>query len=71
VYTSVGCNGAGISKQTVAGTTLADLASGVDNPLVADMLALGQPNYLPPSPVLDLGVNAYLLKERWLGRHEV
>ena len=71
VYTSVGCNGAGISKQTVAGTTLADLASGVDNPLVTDMLALGQPNYLPPSPVLDLGVNAYLLKERWLGRHEV
>ncbi|MBT3068481.1 FAD-binding oxidoreductase [Rhodoferax sp. U11-2br] len=71
VYTSVGCNGAGISKQTVAGTTLADLASGVDNPLVADMLALGQPSHLPPRPVLDLGVNAYLLKERWLGRREV
>ena len=71
VYAAVGCNGAGISKQTVAGTTLADLASGVDNPLIADMQALGQPNYVPPRPLLDLGVKAYLLKERWLGRHGV
>ena len=71
VYAAVGCNGAGISKQTVAGTTLADFASGVDNPLIADMQALGRPNYVPPRPVLDLGVNAYLLKERWLGRRGV
>lgn len=71
VYAAVGCNGAGISKQTVAGSTLADLASGVDNPLIAEMQALGQPNYVPPRPVLDLGVNGYLLKERWAGRHEV
>lgn len=71
VYAAVGCNGAGISKQTIAGTTLADLASGVDNPLIADMQALGGPSYIPPRPVLDLGVNGYLLKERWVGRHEV
>ncbi|WJV55589.1 FAD-binding oxidoreductase [Prodigiosinella aquatilis] len=70
VYAAVGCNGAGISKQTVAGSTLADLATGVDNPLIADMLALGKPNYIPPRPFLDLGVQGSILKERWLGRKE-
>lgn len=70
VYAAVGCNGAGISKQTVAGRTLADLATGVENSLVADMFALGKPNYLPPRPFLDLGVTGYLLKERWVGRQE-
>lgn len=70
VYAAVGCNGAGVSKQTVAGKTLADLASGIDNPLIADMFALGKPNYLPPRPILDLGVNSFILKERWLGRKE-
>lgn len=70
VYAAVGCNGAGISKQSAAGQTLADLATGVDNALVADMVALGKPNYIPPRPVLDLGVNGYILKERWIGRQE-
>jgi glycine/D-amino acid oxidase-like deaminating enzyme len=70
VYVAVGCNGAGISKQTAAGTTLADLACGVDNPLIADMQALGRPRWVPPRPVLDLGVHAYLAKEQWAGRSE-
>jgi glycine/D-amino acid oxidase-like deaminating enzyme len=70
VYAAVGCNGAGISKQSVAGSTLADLACGLDNPLIADMAALGRPSYLPPRPLLDLGVNAYLARERRVGRGE-
>lgn len=70
VYAAVGCNGAGISKQTISGRALADLACGVDNSLVTDMFALGKPTYVPPRPLLDLGVNGYLLKERWVGRRE-
>jgi len=69
-FAAVGCNGAGVSKQTIAGKTLADLASGIDNPLIADMQALEKPNYLPPRPLLDLGVNGFIQKERWLGRRE-
>ncbi|WJD60983.1 NAD(P)/FAD-dependent oxidoreductase [Pseudomonas kurunegalensis] len=70
VFAAVGCNGVGIAKQTIAGLTLADLACGVENPLIADMLELGAPSRLPPRPFLDLGVKAYLAKERWVGRQE-
>lgn len=70
VHAAVGCNGVGIAKQTIAGVTLADMACGFDNPLIADMQALGAPQKLPPRPLLDLGVNAYLTKERWVGRQE-
>ncbi|KIY42257.1 oxidoreductase [Pseudomonas sp. 10-1B] len=70
VYAAVGCNGVGIAKQTIAGVTLADLACGVDNELITDMRELGVPQRLPPRPFLDLGVKAYLAKERWVGRQE-
>lgn len=70
VYAAVGCNGVGIAKQTIAGLTLADLACGVQNELIGDMLELGSPQRLPPKPLLNIGVKAYLAKERWVGRHE-
>lgn len=70
LYTASGCNGAGISKQTIAGSLLADYALGQDNPLIAPMLELGEASYLPPSPVLDAAIGISLLKERWLGRRE-
>jgi glycine/D-amino acid oxidase-like deaminating enzyme len=69
-YAAVGCNGVGIAKQTISGVTLADLACGIDNPLIDDMYALGEPTRLPPRPFLDLGVKAYLAKECWRGRKE-
>lgn len=70
VYAAAGCNGAGISKQSISGRTLADLACGIDSTLIADMTALGKPTYVPPRPLLDVGVNGYLMKERWTGRGE-
>lgn len=66
-----GCNGAGVSKQTIAGTLLADLAMGQDNPLIAAMQSLGQANFMPPSPFLDIGVAGALWKERYMGRKEM
>lgn len=70
LYTAGGCNGAGISKQTIAGELLADYVCEKDNPLLADMQALGKANWLPPSPVLNIAINSALQKERWLGRKE-
>lgn len=69
-YASAGCNGVGIVKQTIAGDLLADYACGVDNPLIGDMQGLGNPNFVPPRPLLDVGVHVHLARERWLGRRE-
>ena len=71
IWTAGGCNGAGVSKQTIAGTLLADLAMGQDNPLIAAMQSLGQANVMPPSPFLDIGVAGALWKERYVGRKEM
>ncbi len=71
IYTAGGCNGAGVSKQTIAGTLLADYALGQDHPLIGAMLELGKANYLPPSPVLDAAIAISLMKERYLGRAEI
>lgn len=70
IYAAVGCNGVGIAKQTIAGTLLAELANGEDNALIKDMFDLGKPTRLPMRPALDLGINGYLAKERWVGRSE-
>ncbi|CAI3797992.1 Gamma-glutamylputrescine oxidoreductase [Pseudomonas sp. MM221] len=70
VYCAVGCGGVGIARQTAAGMAVADLAAGQDSQLVADMRSLGQPCALPGRPIIDLGVNAYLFKEKLTGRVE-
>lgn len=71
VWAVGGCNGAGISKQTVAASLLADLAMGQDSPLITSMRSLGQANYMPPSPFLDIGVACMLWKERYMGQKEM
>jgi len=70
VYCAVGCGGVGIARQTAAGIAIADLASGDDSQIVSDMASLGEPCALPGRPIIDLGVNAYLLKEKLSGRVE-
>ncbi|EAW2493048.1 FAD-binding oxidoreductase [Salmonella enterica subsp. enterica] len=71
LYTAGGCNGAGVSKQTIAGSLLADRIMKQDNPLIEDMISLGTANFLPPSPFLDIGIAGSLFKERYLGRKEI
>ncbi|MGE4248783.1 MAG: NAD(P)/FAD-dependent oxidoreductase [Parvibaculaceae bacterium] len=70
IWTAVCCNAVGVTKGTIAGLLAADLAAGRDNPLIADMLALGQPNALPMRPLLDIGVAARLAWELWQARAE-
>jgi glycine/D-amino acid oxidase-like deaminating enzyme len=62
VYAAVCCNAVGVTKATIAGLLAADMACGIDNPLIADMQSLGQPEPLPPQPFLGIGVR---LRERW------
>jgi glycine/D-amino acid oxidase-like deaminating enzyme len=70
VWTAVCENAVGVTKGTIGGVVAADLACGHDNPLIADMEALGKPSTLPPRPFLDLGVRARLAWELWQARAE-
>ena len=63
-------NAIGVTKGTIGGLLAADLACGRDNPLLADMEALGIPSALPPAPFLGLGVRARLAWELWRWRAE-
>lgn len=70
VYTAICQNAMGATKGTASGMLVADLACGVDNPLIADMEALGQPERLPPRPFLDIGAWATIKWWVWQGRSE-
>mgnify|MGYP001189808398 FL=1 len=63
-------NAVGVTKGTIGGLLAADMASGEDNPLIADMETQGTPEHLLPRPFLDLGVHTRFLMELWRGRNE-
>jgi glycine/D-amino acid oxidase-like deaminating enzyme len=67
LYAAVCQNGVGVTKGTIGGLLAADLATGRDNPLIADMESFGKPSALPPRPFLDLGVQLRFWAEllRW------
>ncbi|MEM9009958.1 MAG: FAD-binding oxidoreductase [Pseudomonadota bacterium] len=70
VWSAVCQNAVGVTKGTIGGLLAADLATGRDNPLIEDMLSLGEPTPLPPRPFLDIGVRARFAWELWSNRHE-
>ncbi|MGN0932852.1 NAD(P)/FAD-dependent oxidoreductase [Falsigemmobacter intermedius] len=70
VWSAVCQNAVGVSKGTTSGRMAAALALGVDDPLLGDMLSLGQPNAVPPRPFLDIGVRARFAWELFANRHE-
>lgn len=70
IWSAVCCNAVGVTKGTIGGLLAADLASGRDNPLIADMETLGRPSALPPRPMLDVGVAARMGWELWQARAE-
>lgn len=67
VYTAVCQNGMGVTRGTIGGLLAADLACGIENPLIADFEALGQATRLPPRPLLDIGAR---LRLAWEVRRE-
>ncbi|MEM9278825.1 MAG: FAD-dependent oxidoreductase [Pseudomonadota bacterium] len=70
VWSAVCQNAVGVTKGTFGGILAADMATGRDNPLIEDMLSLGEPVTLPPRPFLDVGIRARFMWELWANRHE-
>lgn len=70
VWSAVCQNAVGVTKGTFGGLLAADMATGRDNHLIADMQSLGEPEMLPPRPFLDLGVRTRFQWELWTNRHE-
>lgn len=70
IWSAVCQNAVGVTKGTFAGMLAADLATEQDNPLIADMMSLGEPSPLPPRPFLDIGVRARFAWELWKNRDE-
>lgn len=71
VYSAVCQNAIGVTKGTISGLLAADMACGEDNELIGYMESLGEPNRLPPRPILDIGVRARSSWELWRARGEV
>ena len=63
-------NGIGVIKGTIIGILAADKACSVDNPLINDMEALGNPVQLPPHPLVEVGARAKIGWEVWKNRTE-
>ena len=63
-------NAIGVTKGTISGLLVADMACGVENPLIADMQGLGTPDDLPPQWMVEVGARAKIGYEVWRNRHE-
>jgi len=63
-------NGIGVTKGTMSGLLVADMACERDNPLIADMESLGTPNQIPSRPLVEVGARAKLAWEVWKNRKE-
>jgi glycine/D-amino acid oxidase-like deaminating enzyme len=55
VFAVAGCNGSGVARGTLWGRLLAELASGMDSPMLDSVMRRAQPGWLPPKPLLDIG----------------
>ncbi len=64
VYCSAGYNGSGVTRGTIGGRLLADLALGVESPLLADARGLPGPSWNPPRPLLDAGIRWRIRRAR-------
>jgi glycine/D-amino acid oxidase-like deaminating enzyme len=62
LFAAAGFNGVGVALGTVCGTLLADLVTGADSPLLDDARALPRPSWIPPEPLLGVGVRATLTR---------
>lgn len=64
------CNGSGIVRHTAAGLLIAEVAVGVESPLLEDFLIQGVAKPIPPRPWRDIGVKTHLWWEMWQGHAE-
>ena len=67
-----GCyNGSGIGVGTLFGEQIANKASKKNTKEIETIEARNKPSWLPPDPILSLGVKARLIYERFMARSEI
>lgn len=71
LYSACCQNGLGVARGTFSGIMAAELATGHNPPLLADLLAADEPRRLPPEPLAWLGANATLRWKEWQAGAEV
>lgn len=68
---AVGCyNASGLSKGSIMGKLIVDLAYGEPSDLLDKALSLTKPNWIPPRPFFDVGVKARMAFSRMKGLSE-
>ncbi|WP_448119090.1 NAD(P)/FAD-dependent oxidoreductase [Pseudomonas serbica] len=71
VFAVSGCNGSGVARGTLWGRLLAELASGIDSPLLQSVKGRAQPGWLPPKPLLNIGAMLRMRVETARARSEI
>ncbi|QTD31315.1 NAD(P)/FAD-dependent oxidoreductase [Pseudomonas fluorescens] len=71
VFAVAGCNGSGVARGTLWGRLLAELASGVDSPLLQSVMHRAEPGWLPPRPFFDIGAMLRMRVEAVRARTEI
>ena len=71
VFAVAGCNGSGVARGTLWGRLLAELASGVDSPLLQSVMDRAEPGWLPPRPFFDIGAMLRMRVEAVRARTEI
>jgi glycine/D-amino acid oxidase-like deaminating enzyme len=71
VFAVAGCNGSGVARGTLWGRLLAELASGLDSPLLQAVMQRADPGWLPPRPLFDIGAMLRMRVEAVRARTEI
>jgi glycine/D-amino acid oxidase-like deaminating enzyme len=71
VFAVAGCNGSGVARGTLWGRLLAELASGIDSPLLQSVMQRAEPGWLPPRPFFDIGAMLRMRVEAVRARTEI
>lgn len=69
LFASIGCNGVGIVKGWLLGSTLAELANG--QPTLDVPMLFGRPSWMPPEPIRQLGFLAVSELEKQMAGGEI
>ncbi|WP_354107899.1 FAD-binding oxidoreductase [Bradyrhizobium sp. LB14.3] len=70
LYASLGCAGGGLSRGSMHGKLLAEMACGSQSSLLTDRLMLASPNWIPPEPFRGIGAIAKMTWEGWVAGRE-
>lgn len=70
LYASLGCAGGGVSRGSMHGRLLAEMACGSQSSLLTDRLMLASPNWIPPEPFRGIGAIVKMTWEGWLAGRE-